>query len=383
MLYLGLQCEQTLNNFNLLLMRNKMSLIVLIAFTMISVSCKSEVKNNPEITQEVTLSSPAETVDTSAVPIEVKEITSADAPNYSEKSDPTVKTEPQSSEAKEDKTVSQDESAPQNDPKIREKSSDNKADATSTESDHKDDAIKDDSKSQPSVEVDTEKPSKPERIEKFVGIPNHNIWDELLKTYVLANGKVDYAGLKGKESKLDEYLNILENHPPETIWNRNDELAYWINAYNAYTVKLILQSYPVQSITHLHGGKPWDVKWINLDGKSLSLNNIENDIIRPKYKEPRIHFAVNCAAKSCPPLLNEAFKSNILEAQLETQTKNFVNNPAFNTLSKNEVEVSKIFDWYNDDFGDVVAFIMRYSNTTVKPSAKVSYKDYDWKLNGK
>jgi len=228
-----------------------------------------------------------------------------------------------------------------------------------------------------------ERPAKPEKAEAFVGFPSHSIFDGLLKAHVSASGVVDYAGLKSKEAELDKYLKNLENHGPETTWNRDQELAFWINAYNAYTIKLILNNYPVASITDLHGGKPWDVKWINLNGKTLSLNNIENDIIRPKYNEPRIHFAVNCAAKSCPPILNAAYKAKSLESQLESQTKKFVNNSKFNTLGKNAIEVSKIFDWYGVDFGSVASFFVRYADTTVKPSAKVSFKEYDWSLNGK
>ncbi|MDF1699123.1 MAG: DUF547 domain-containing protein [Saprospiraceae bacterium] len=244
-------------------------------------------------------------------------------------------------------------------------------------------APKETKETKPDKEASNDKPDRPEKIETFVGIPKHTQFDQLLRSYVNANGVVDYGGLKKKESKLDEYLSMLESHPPETTWNRNQELAYWINAYNAYTIKLILTNYPVNSITDLENGKPWDKKWINLDGKSLSLNMIENDIIRPKYKEPRIHFAVNCAAKSCPPLLNEAFKANKLDAQLEAQTKKFINNSAYNSLSTNEIKVSKIFEWYGVDFGDIATYVSQYADKTVKTNAKVTYMEYDWNLNGK
>lgn len=225
-------------------------------------------------------------------------------------------------------------------------------------------------------------PDKPEKVKK-VSIPNHKAFDALLSKYVSASGNVDYKGLKASEAKLDGYLKGLESLKPSSSWGNEEQLAFWINAYNAYTIKLILNNYPVKSITDLHGGKPWDHKWINLDGKKLSLNNIENDIIRPVFKDPRIHFAVNCAAKSCPTLLNKAFTAGNLERQLESQTKKFINNTAFNSLGKKSITISKIFDWYGKDFGDIGAFVSRYADQTVKPDAKVNFNEYDWALNGK
>jgi len=173
----------------------------------------------------------------------------------------------------------------------------------------------------------------------------HDSFDALLRKHVSSTGKVSYKGFKNDERKLDAYLTKLEA-TDITGWSRKKALAFWINAYNANTIKLILKNYPVKSIMDLHNGKPWDVKWINIDQRKLSLNNIENDIIRPKYNEPRIHFAVNCAAKSCPPLLNKAWTASNLNSNFERQTKAFVNNSKYNTISSGKVEVSKIFDWY-------------------------------------
>ena len=138
----------------------------------------------------------------------------------------------------------------------------------------------------------------------FPKFPNliTTLWNGLLRKYVNSSGKVNYKGFKSDKSKLDAYLKELENNPIQENWSKAKKMAYWINAYNAFTIKLIVDNYPISSITKLHGGKPWDVKWIKLGGQTYSLNNIENDILRPKYKDARIHFAVNCAAKSCPPL---------------------------------------------------------------------------------
>ena len=192
---------------------------------------------------------------------------------------------------------------------------------------------------------------------------------------------MNYKGFKSEEAKLDAYLAELSANVPS---GKSDEaMAYWMNAYNAFTVKLILKNYPIGSIRDLNDGNPWDVKWIELGGESYSLNTIEHEILRPIYKDPRIHFAVNCAAKSCPKLGNEAFAVDQLNAQLDKLTKSFVNNAQSNTLNPNSIQLSKIFEWYKEDFGDLTSFIIKYANEKVSPSASVSFKDYDWSLNGK
>lgn len=211
--------------------------------------------------------------------------------------------------------------------------------------------------------------------------PDHQLFGELLKKYVSATGKVDYAGLSTEESKLDEYLSILEKNLPEDSWSRNQQLAYWINAYNAFTIKLILDHYPVVSIMDIDDGKPWDTKWIELGDQTFSLNHIEHEIIRPQFNEPRIHFAVNCAAKSCPPLANLAFTEQNIDDLLTERTSNFINNSEFNTFKKDQASISKIFEWYASDFGDLVSFLNRYSDTKLNSGARISFREYDWKLN--
>jgi len=209
----------------------------------------------------------------------------------------------------------------------------------------------------------------------------HAPFDALLKKHVSSSGKVNYKGFKSDESKLNAYLNQLEGTPIDKGWSKNKKMAYWINAYNAYTIKLILNNYPISSIQKLEGGKPWDKKWIKLDGRTLSLNNIENDILRPTYKDARIHFAVNCAAKSCPPLLNQAWTASNLNANFEKQAKAFINNSKFNNISGSKVEVSKIFDWYGEDFGDLRSYLNKYSNDKINAGTSIQYMDYDWSLN--
>lgn len=210
---------------------------------------------------------------------------------------------------------------------------------------------------------------------------NHELWDMLLQKYVSASGKVNYKGFKGDEAKLKKYLVALEENAPDASWRRAEAMSYWLNVYNAFTIKLIIDNYPVNSIQDIAGGKPWDKEWINLGGKTYSLNHIENKIIRPTYKDARIHFAVNCAAKSCPTLFNRAFTPEKLERQLATLTKTFVNNKAFNQLSENKAVVSKIFEWYAEDFGDLKSFLNKYSAVKIGDGVAITFNEYDWGLN--
>lgn len=214
-------------------------------------------------------------------------------------------------------------------------------------------------------------------------IHTHAKWNELLQANVDANGAVNYAAFQENKAQLNAYLKELEKNPVQAGWSRNQIMAYWINAYNAFTVKLIVDNYPVKSIKDLHSGKPWDVKWIKLGKKTYSLNNIENDILRPKYKDARIHFALNCAAKSCPPLLNKAWTAENLEKDLRARTVKFLNNDTYNQINKTSANISQIFNWYAADFGNLVGFINKHSAVDIGLNTKVNFNEYDWKLNGK
>lgn len=211
--------------------------------------------------------------------------------------------------------------------------------------------------------------------------PDYDLWDSFLKKYVSPAGDVNYAAIKSNKSELSKIVTTFEQCMPEKSWNNNEKLAFWINAYNVFTIELIVKNYPLKSIQKLDSGKPWDVKRIQIGNKKYSLNNIENDIIRPQFKDPRIHFAVNCAAKSCPPILNAAYKPSTLDSQLNSQTKKFVNNSKYQTLTNSKMSLSKIFDWYGVDFGNKIDFINKYSKVKIDKSATIIYKDYDWSLN--
>ena len=211
---------------------------------------------------------------------------------------------------------------------------------------------------------------------------SHEAWNSLVSKYVSSSGKVNYKGFISEKNQLQSYLDLLSKNPPASSWSQKAQLAYWINAYNAFTVKLILDNYPLKSIIDL--GKPWDKAFINIGGKTYTLNQIEHETIRKQFNEPRIHFAVNCASVSCPKLLNEAYTVAKLESQLTAQTKSYLNNPAENVLSTSSVELSSLFDWYEEDFtksGTVIDFVNKYASTKVNAGAAISYKEYNWSLN--
>lgn len=211
--------------------------------------------------------------------------------------------------------------------------------------------------------------------------PLHENWDRLLQRFVSQAGKVNYKEFKEAGKDLDAYLETLADHPPQADWSRADKMAYWINAYNAFTIKLITDHYPVKSIMDIHKGKPWDVKWIQLGGAAYSLNQIENEILRPQYQDARIHFALNCAARSCPPLYNRAYTASNLERSLDQRTRQFINDQNFNKIEASQVSVSKIFEWYSGDFGALIPFVNKYAHSPADASAKIAYLEYDWSLN--
>jgi hypothetical protein len=219
---------------------------------------------------------------------------------------------------------------------------------------------------------------------------SHNTWDSLVQKYVSEEGNVNYKGFIADSTKLNKYLALLSaNHPNEKFWTKEERLAYWINAYNAFTVKLIVDNYPVPSIKDIKNGIPfvntvWDIKFIHIEDATYDLNNIEHGIIRPKFNEPRIHFAVNCASQSCPKLANYAFTADKLDEQLDQAARSFINGSDKNQISKDEAKLSKIFSWYGGDFkknSSLIEFINQYSDVKINAKADIDYLDYDWSLN--
>ena len=211
----------------------------------------------------------------------------------------------------------------------------------------------------------------------------HLAWTELLQKHVSNEGNVNYNGFNTDRKALLSYIGSLDENMPSDTWTKDDKLAYWINAYNALTIDLILRHYPVESIKDIKN--PWDQRYWQLGDKWYNLNEIEHDILR-KMKEPRIHFAIVCASYSCPKLQNEAFTASKLEEQLTNATKSFINDPEKNDLTPSKIGLSKIFAWFDKDFlingtGSIIEYINRYSNIKISPKTPKKFKDYDWSLN--
>ena len=209
--------------------------------------------------------------------------------------------------------------------------------------------------------------------------PSHADFTTLLSRHVSTNGNVDYSGFLRDMDELNVYLSTLAREVPTSDWSQEEALAYWINAYNAFTIKLILDNWPLNSIREIE--EPWDQPFITLEGEQYTLNQIEHEIIRPNFDEPRIHFALVCAAVSCPPLATTAYTAARLDGQLEERTRAFVNNEEFNVTQEEVVRVSPLFDWYGEDFDDVTAFLNRYLRTDIPSGKQLYFLEYDWALN--
>jgi hypothetical protein len=223
-------------------------------------------------------------------------------------------------------------------------------------------------------------------------VPDHGIFAELLAQYN-HDGVVDYAGFKKEEARLDAYLDVLAGIDPDSL-SRDERFAFYANAYNAWTIKLILTGYPgVESIKDLGSlfRSPWKKKFVRLGGEVISLDNIEHDILRPQFQDPRVHVAVNCASRGCPLLWHEPFVGSRLEEQLNAAARGFVNDSRFNRLEGDTLYVSRIFKWFGEDFNDdIIGFFEAYAEGELKTrlqarwgSVEIEYLDYDWSLNGR
>ena len=215
----------------------------------------------------------------------------------------------------------------------------------------------------------------------------HEPWNQLLKTYVSKEGKVSYRGFLKDRTLFRQYLSSLDV-PVNEFNTKEEQLAYWINVYNAFTVEIVLQHYPIKSIKDIEN--VWDIRFVHLGGKTYSLNDVEHKILRKDFNEPRIHFAIVCASVSCPILRNEAYLPSKLEQQLDEQSRIFINDASKNTIAKDKLELSQIFSWFQTDFtrqGSLVEFIQKYSDKKIFKISKMSdlpnitYKVYNWDLN--
>ncbi len=229
-------------------------------------------------------------------------------------------------------------------------------------------------------------------------IVDHTTWQNLLDTYLDSKhpsgvNRFNYTAVNTKDQKaLSNYIKQLQLLNPRDL-NRAEQKAFWINLYNALTVKLIVKNYPVESITKL--GKsffafgPWDDVLINIQGQDLTLNNIEHGILRPFFNDNRIHYAVNCASISCPNLSAMAYTSDNTDQLLEQGAKQYINHSRGVSFEKGELKVSSIYHWYKDDFGgdnkSLIKHLIHYAETELAEQLSnyqgdIEY-DYDWKLN--
>lgn len=231
---------------------------------------------------------------------------------------------------------------------------------------------------------------------------DHTLFSDILATHV-REGVVDYAALRG-DARLNRYLGWLAGTDPAKLASEEDRLALWLNAYNAYTLKLIIDRAPVKSITEIGSGglalgsllktTAWDIRFAEVGGRKYTLNEIEHQVIRAQFKDARAHFALNCASGSCPILRFEAYEAGSLDAQLEQQGQLFLRDSTRNRfdVAAKTADLSSIFKWYQKDFGnsDRAALLAaaKYAAPEVRRAIEadpagwtVRYLAYDWTLN--
>ncbi len=228
---------------------------------------------------------------------------------------------------------------------------------------------------------------------------DHGMWDRFLNTYVSehADGvnRVAYARVTVTDrAALSEYITELET-TPISRYDRDEQLAYWVNLYNVLTVKVILDYYPVDTIREidispgLFSLGPWDKKLVSIEDERLSLNDIEHRILRPIWRDPRIHYSVNCASFGCPNLQRTAFTAANADTLLDAAAREYINHPRGARIENGTLIVSSIYDWYEEDFidgdGSVVAHLERYAGpdlaATLAHTKQITGNEYDWALN--
>ena len=237
---------------------------------------------------------------------------------------------------------------------------------------------------------------------------SHKLFDGVLHAYVDCDGRVDYTGLKANRDSLDAYIDSLGRFSPRSHPDRfpapQHELAYWINAYNAFVLKGVIDEYPVATVMDIGEGSGFFSRlYFQAGGDSLTLDELENGIIRQRYRDPRIHFAVNCAAVSCPPLENRAFRGEDLDLRLEAALQRFASAPLHVRIDAENglLHLSKILLWFGPDFVEwfprdrddppadptLIDYLVPYLDPEQaaylrqNPGVAISFNDYDWTLN--
>ncbi len=223
-----------------------------------------------------------------------------------------------------------------------------------------------------------------------VTAPDHTLLDGVLRRHV-HDGRVDYGALKA-DPDLAKYVGALAAIDPDALPDRKEQLALWINAYNAFTLHAVVQLHPtIKSVQDPYPDFGFFKQKVHvLGGKKYSLDEIENAVVRPRFNDPRIHAALNCASVSCPPIAPYAFTGPRLDAQLDAQMRLFARDRGRNAIGAGGAKLSRIFEWYAKDFeaaGGVAAFLSGYlepaDGELVRKAPKLEFLDYDWRLNGK
>jgi len=220
---------------------------------------------------------------------------------------------------------------------------------------------------------------------------DHTLWDRFLKASVKKDGnginRVDYGHIDNtRKAALSDYLDKM-GKTPISRYGRNEQRAYWINFYNALTVRLIVKEYPLGSIRDIE--MPWDQKLAEVEGQPLSLNDIEHRILRPIWSDPRLHYAVNCASVGCPNLLPVAFTGRNTSQLLELAAHGYINHPRGVRITDDGLIVSKIYGWFSEDFGgndkSVIAHLRQYAEPALLDALQgrdaINDYEYDWGLN--
>jgi len=227
----------------------------------------------------------------------------------------------------------------------------------------------------------------------------HSDWTDILQSYVGAsdsNGLAhfNYADLKvniADKAKLDGYIESLEAMNPDSL-SDNEAIAFWANLYNAVTIQVIVDNYPIKSIKKLgsFNSGPWKKDLVTVNGKKMSLNDIEHGTLRKNYPNPAyVHYMVNCASIGCPNLLNEAWEADTLIEQRKKSAADYINSPRGAMADGNDLTVSSIYDWFQEDFGGskggVIEHLSKYATgdlaAAIQNGAKIDDFEYDWSLN--
>jgi len=252
------------------------------------------------------------------------------------------------------------------------------------------------------MERDLPKDFAVERRDGSTLVVDHGAWHRLLDQYVRPSvdglNRVDYAGLRAEKVAIAAYVSQLEKTPVERL-DRPEQFAFWCNLYNAVTVRVVVEHYPIASIRDIRlggtlmasvMGGPWKAKLAKVGDIALSLDDIEHTILRGDFKDPRLHYAINCGSIGCPNLRVRPFTGAALEHDLEEAAHDFVNSGRGMTLEGDRIVLSGIFKWYRRDFGGDEAHVLRHiaryaeaeRRAAIESGFRVTRYDYDWRLNG-